>query len=255
MSVVNSILATSQGIFNALIFVSHKVYNYRRVHQDTSIRKVLALLFLGSGADDDLFISRRDDDNYDDDERYEEQQTIDNHDEKEDKLHTNEDRSQNSVLRIEHHSEILDGNSLVDQELNPFFTSLPDDNNNIRDGISIDLPSFESNVHKEDNEETAEHQCDSPCISPFPLSSRFEDLSVDFTSKEGSTTLEEKNNIITTGEGGLKHLEEGVTTSSLTSSRLRKIILLSDNEASTTDASLLAHDGEECEVDLVDNIS
>jgi len=37
-----------QGFFNLLIFVSHKIYNYRRVHQDVSRCEVLWLLFRGS---------------------------------------------------------------------------------------------------------------------------------------------------------------------------------------------------------------
>jgi hypothetical protein len=46
-----------QGFFNFVIFVSFKVYNYRRVRQDVSIRRVIALLFCSS-AHDPCFISR-----------------------------------------------------------------------------------------------------------------------------------------------------------------------------------------------------
>ena len=46
-----------QGFFNALIFISHKVYNYRRVHQDVSRCTVVKLLFKGL-ADEPLLISR-----------------------------------------------------------------------------------------------------------------------------------------------------------------------------------------------------
>jgi hypothetical protein len=46
-----------QGFFNFVIFVSHKVYNYRRVHCDVSICRVLNLLFCSS-AHEPFFISR-----------------------------------------------------------------------------------------------------------------------------------------------------------------------------------------------------
>jgi hypothetical protein len=46
-----------QGFFNFIIFVSFKVYNYRRVRQDVSIRRVIALLFCSS-THDPCFISR-----------------------------------------------------------------------------------------------------------------------------------------------------------------------------------------------------
>lgn len=42
------VLMPLQGFFNLLIFVSHKIYNYRRVHQDVSRCEVLWLLFRGS---------------------------------------------------------------------------------------------------------------------------------------------------------------------------------------------------------------
>mmetsp|Transcript_14069 Transcript_14069/g.26441 ORF Transcript_14069/g.26441 Transcript_14069/m.26441 type:complete len:535 (+) Transcript_14069:163-1767(+) len=46
-----------QGFFNFIIFVSHKVYNYRRVRRDVSIGRVIALLFCTS-THDPCFISR-----------------------------------------------------------------------------------------------------------------------------------------------------------------------------------------------------
>jgi Predicted membrane protein len=51
------LLLPLQGFFNCIIFVSHKVYNYRRVHQNVSICKVLGLL-LCTSAHDPTFISR-----------------------------------------------------------------------------------------------------------------------------------------------------------------------------------------------------
>ncbi len=44
-----------QGTFNFIIFVGHKVYNYRRVHPDTSRCSTLRLLFSGSANDEILF--------------------------------------------------------------------------------------------------------------------------------------------------------------------------------------------------------
>jgi len=46
-----------QGFFNFFIFVSHKVYNYRRVHHDVSVCRVLYILFRTS-FHDPCFISR-----------------------------------------------------------------------------------------------------------------------------------------------------------------------------------------------------
>lgn len=46
-----------QGFFNFIIFVSHKVYNYRQVHPDTSVCRVMNLLFCTS-SHDPFFISR-----------------------------------------------------------------------------------------------------------------------------------------------------------------------------------------------------
>jgi hypothetical protein len=46
-----------QGFFNFIIFVSHKVYNFRRVRRDVSICQVISILFCTS-AHDPCFISR-----------------------------------------------------------------------------------------------------------------------------------------------------------------------------------------------------
>jgi hypothetical protein len=51
------VLLPLQGFFNGIIFISHKVYNYRRIHSDTSICHVLSLL-LTTSTHDPLFISR-----------------------------------------------------------------------------------------------------------------------------------------------------------------------------------------------------
>jgi hypothetical protein len=51
------VLLPLQGFFNFVIFLSHKVYNYRRVHKNESISHVLALLFCTSTSDP-FFISR-----------------------------------------------------------------------------------------------------------------------------------------------------------------------------------------------------
>jgi len=51
------VLLPLQGFFNFVIFVAHKVYNYRRVHRDVSICHVLTLLFRSS-AHEPYFISR-----------------------------------------------------------------------------------------------------------------------------------------------------------------------------------------------------
>ena len=51
------ILIPLQGLFNALIFISHKVYNYRRVHRDVSRWSVIKLLFQGN-AKEPFLISR-----------------------------------------------------------------------------------------------------------------------------------------------------------------------------------------------------
>lgn len=46
-----------QGFMNFIIFISHKVYNHRRVHRDVSICRVLGLLFCTS-SHEPFFISR-----------------------------------------------------------------------------------------------------------------------------------------------------------------------------------------------------
>ena len=51
------VLMPLQGFFNILIFIYHKVYNYRRIHHDVSICSVLHLLFKGS-LEERLFFSR-----------------------------------------------------------------------------------------------------------------------------------------------------------------------------------------------------
>ena len=48
-------MVPSQGFFNALIFFSHKVYNYRRVYSDVSRCDVIKLLFLGGSQEPILF--------------------------------------------------------------------------------------------------------------------------------------------------------------------------------------------------------
>mmetsp|Transcript_6934 Transcript_6934/g.13077 ORF Transcript_6934/g.13077 Transcript_6934/m.13077 type:complete len:414 (-) Transcript_6934:41-1282(-) len=51
------LLVPLQGFFNCIIFVSHKVYNYKRVHSNVSTCHVLQLLFFTS-AHDPTFVSR-----------------------------------------------------------------------------------------------------------------------------------------------------------------------------------------------------
>jgi hypothetical protein len=51
------VLLPLQGFYNFVIFLSHKVYNYRRVHAEKSVWHVLALLFCTSTCDP-CFISR-----------------------------------------------------------------------------------------------------------------------------------------------------------------------------------------------------
>jgi hypothetical protein len=51
------LLLPLQGFFNCIIFVSHKVYNYRRVHENTSICQVLQLLLFTS-AHEPTLVSR-----------------------------------------------------------------------------------------------------------------------------------------------------------------------------------------------------
>eukprot|EP00551_Chaetoceros_affinis_P008627 CAMPEP_0203683338 /NCGR_PEP_ID=MMETSP0090-20130426/47471_1 /ASSEMBLY_ACC=CAM_ASM_001088 /TAXON_ID=426623 /ORGANISM="Chaetoceros affinis, Strain CCMP159" /LENGTH=305 /DNA_ID=CAMNT_0050552481 /DNA_START=1235 /DNA_END=2152 /DNA_ORIENTATION=+ len=46
-----------QGFFNALIFISHKIYNYRRVHEDVSRWEILWMLLRGS-LDEPMLFSR-----------------------------------------------------------------------------------------------------------------------------------------------------------------------------------------------------
>lgn len=51
------VLLPLQGFFNCIIFVSHKVYNYRRIHENVSICQILGLLLFKS-SHDPTFISR-----------------------------------------------------------------------------------------------------------------------------------------------------------------------------------------------------
>lgn len=55
--IIQGILMPLQGFFNAIIFISHKVYNYHRVHPDVKIRIIISKLFSGC-ANDDLLFSR-----------------------------------------------------------------------------------------------------------------------------------------------------------------------------------------------------
>ena len=48
-------LVPLQGFFNAIIFICHKVYNYRRIHPDVSRYEVIKKLFKGDANDDILF--------------------------------------------------------------------------------------------------------------------------------------------------------------------------------------------------------
>ena len=48
-------LVPLQGFFNALIFIAHKVHNYRRLHSDISRCNVIKLLFKGKAQDPFLF--------------------------------------------------------------------------------------------------------------------------------------------------------------------------------------------------------
>ena len=51
------VLMPLQGLFNALTFTYHKIYNYRRIHPDVSRFHVLMLVFYGK-ADDEVLFSR-----------------------------------------------------------------------------------------------------------------------------------------------------------------------------------------------------
>ena len=51
------VLMPLQGLFNALTFMYHKIYNYRRIHPDVSRFHVLMLVFYGK-ADDEVLFSR-----------------------------------------------------------------------------------------------------------------------------------------------------------------------------------------------------
>lgn len=57
MEKIMLLLLPLQGFFNCIIFVCHKVYNYRRVHSHVGICHVLRLLFLSS-SHDPTFVSR-----------------------------------------------------------------------------------------------------------------------------------------------------------------------------------------------------
>ena len=54
---IQIVLMPLQGFFNALIFMYHKIYNYRRIHPDVSRCHVLMLVFTGK-ADDHVLFSR-----------------------------------------------------------------------------------------------------------------------------------------------------------------------------------------------------
>jgi len=57
IDVLRSTFSPLQGFFNLVIFLCHKVYNYRRVHPETSICNVLVLLFRTS-VQEPVFVSR-----------------------------------------------------------------------------------------------------------------------------------------------------------------------------------------------------
>lgn len=52
------VLLPLQGFYNLIIFVSHKIINYRRTNSSVSICGVLRLLFLQSGTHEPVYISR-----------------------------------------------------------------------------------------------------------------------------------------------------------------------------------------------------
>jgi hypothetical protein len=49
------ILMPLQGLFNLMIYIGHRIYNYRRVHPDVSKCEVFCKLFTGNANDDTLF--------------------------------------------------------------------------------------------------------------------------------------------------------------------------------------------------------
>ena len=54
-----AVMVPSQGVFNALIFVSHKIYKHRRIHKEKSNWEIFRSLFRETGAaDDPVYISR-----------------------------------------------------------------------------------------------------------------------------------------------------------------------------------------------------
>ena len=55
LACLSFVLVPSQGFFNFLIFISHKVYSYRRVHRDISWLDVVKKLLKGCGQEPVLF--------------------------------------------------------------------------------------------------------------------------------------------------------------------------------------------------------
>lgn len=51
------ILMPLQGFFNLIIYIGHRIYNYRRIHPDVRRKEVMRMLFLGK-ANDSVLLSR-----------------------------------------------------------------------------------------------------------------------------------------------------------------------------------------------------
>ncbi len=49
------VLMPLQGLFNLIIYIGHRIYNYRRIHPDVTKFEVFCKLFIGKANDDVLF--------------------------------------------------------------------------------------------------------------------------------------------------------------------------------------------------------
>ncbi len=158
------ILIPSQGSFNLMIYIGHRIYNYRRIHPDVSKCAVFCQLFKGK-ANDDIFFTRI---------------SLIEIDKDEEKM---EVRVENEINDVEQISIQLKERSIVDIEDNMILSNISSDQNIVlsqNDGES----SKRSHVKWIDDDSSVELQSTisysaskSPSLLRQVISDNSEDLS------------------------------------------------------------------------------
>ena len=150
------VLMPLQGFFNALIFISHKVYNYRRVHGDVSRCDVIKLLFRGN-ADEPLLLSRISLVRMNDDARRDDLELLNGNDDNNQVLHVDKDgfvsasQSGGEVWIDEESKKDLDGFSAFSavEEANSARVA-SNNNNSRRERLNSSVTELPSSQERED---------------------------------------------------------------------------------------------------------